>query len=280
MKRAIVTFIENKKHLLLQFYCLYASIKEINCKDTDLVVFCPKDIIDMLPNDCIKIECEAASKLKIWQNYYFINSVECLSGEKGEFLKYYDYVIRSDADTFFTPAWNNFYPQLYTVGQGGYVNDDYTREKLMSIANTLGLRHQGKFNLGSTNYGNGALVKDVCNLTTFVARYILDHEFKENEGEWPGWYRGVILLYANEIAINHMVDDVIVDGEKLDFGSASNESIYNHPHIHCWHTNDIFSKFTFEHGGYDNIKIEDLNSEIVCDYCTYIALKSKQFYEI
>ena len=65
-------------------------------------------------------------------------------------------------------------------------------------------------------------------------------------------------MYANEIAVNHLVDEFIVDGNKLDYGSGNIDSIDNHPHIHCWHINNRFSKFMFELGKYDNIDINSL----------------------
>lgn len=275
MKRAVCVFIENKRHLWIQFKCLYTSFKYIHSNDTDLVVFCTKDIIDSIPNDCIKIECEAASRKVLWQNYGYINSVECMTHENSEFLNNYDLILRSDLDTFLTPAWNNYIPMLYTAGRGGYVNDEYTKEKILNIANKLGLKHKNIFNVGSTNYGNAVLVREVCKLTTEVCKYILQNEFIDNEGNWPSWYKGVSLLYANEIAVNHLVDNVILDGNKLDFGSASRESIYDHPHIHCWHTNDKFSKFMFENGKYNNERIDLLNINEIADYCMYIALKSR-----
>ena len=55
----------------------------------------------------------------------------------------------------------------------------------------------------------------------------------------------VASMYWLWIAANHFVDQINIDTERLDYGSASSESIDNHPHIHCWHTNNMFSKFQF-----------------------------------
>lgn len=101
-------------------------------------------------------------------------------------------------------------------------------------------------------------------------------EFLDGEGKWPGWYRGVVLLYAAEIATNHLVDEFIIDNSKLDFGSTSSEDVTGHPHIHCWHTDDLFSKFHFDSGKYDNIDIDKLDTARVNEYCLYVALKSRK----
>lgn len=280
MKRAIVVFVENKINLFIEFSALYKSYKGINSKDTDLVVFAPRDVLPKIPNDCIKVECEAVSNRPEWQNYHYINSIACLTNPNASFLDNYDLILRSDVDTFLTPAWNNYYPKEYTVGRGAYVHDDETRQKLVSIADKLSLNHRNIFNIGSTHYGYAPLVRHVCKLTMNIATHILKNEFKNGPGEWPGWYREVTSLYATEIAVNHEVDKFIIDGDKLDFFSTSEDLIDNHPHIHCWHTYDKFSKFKFEAGEYNRVDINTLDTRRVCDYCLYTALSSRRILNI
>ncbi len=280
MRRAVVVFVEENSHLLLQLGCLYTSLKYIQSNDTDLVVFGTKDAMEKVPDDCIKVECEIASNPPEFLNYRFINSISCLVGEKADFLDNYDLILRTDADTFLTPAWNSFYPALYTVGQGGYVNDNETRMNIERIASQFNLRHQGLHNLGSTHYGNARLVREVCKLSTTLTAHILTEEFKDSEGQWPGWYRGVATMYACEIAANHLVDRIIKNGNVVDHGSASSESIHDHPHIHCWHTDNMFSKFQFTAGKYDDLSTDHLDINTIRDYCLFIALKSKDLFRI
>ncbi|WP_182199318.1 DUF7164 domain-containing protein [Paraliobacillus salinarum] len=281
MRRAVVVFVEENKDLLLQLGCLYTSLKYIDSNDTDLIVFGTPTALKQLPEDVIKVECAVASEPPEFLHYRYINSISCLVGEQADFLDEYDYILRTDADTFLTPAWHSFYPSLYTVGQGGYVNDDETRGHLRRIASQFHLRHQGLHNLGSTHYGDARLVREVCKLATTLTAHIITEEFKNGEeGKWPGWYRGVASMYACEIAANHFVDDILKDGKQIDFGSASSEPIKNHPHIHCWHTDEMFSKFQFTAGHYDSLSLENLNldTNIIKDYCLFIALKSKQYF--
>ncbi|MFB4168642.1 hypothetical protein [Virgibacillus sp. JSM 102003] len=280
MRRAVVVFVEENRHLLLQLGCLYTSLKYIQSDDTDLVVFGTSEALKKVPDDCIKVEYEIMSNPAEFLDYRFINSIGCLTGEQANFLEEYDYILRTDADTFLTPAWNSFYPDFYTVGQGGYVNDDETRMNLKRIAAHFNLRHQGHHNLGSTHYGNARLVREVCKLATTITAHILTKEFKDGEGQWPGWYRGVATMYACEIAANHFVDQIALDGKKIDYGSASSELIDDHPHLHCWHTDNMFSKFQFTAGKYDNLSTDHLDVTIIRDYCLYIALKSKHFFQV
>lgn len=281
MKRAVVVFVEENKDLLRQLGCLYTSLKYINSSDTDLVVFGTPTALNQIPDDVIKVKYAVASDPPEFLQYRYINSISCLVGEQADFLDEYDYILRTDADTFLTPAWDSFYPDLYTVGQGGYVNDNETREHLKRIASQFNLRHQGRHNLGSTHYGDARLVRDVCKLATTLTAHIITKEFKDNEeGQWPGWYRGVASMYACEIAANHFVDDILQDGKQIDYGSASSELIKDHPHIHCWHTDKMFSKFQFTAGNYDNLSLDHLDTDTIKDYCLFIALQSKQYFQI
>ncbi|MGG3467660.1 hypothetical protein ABES02_09285 [Neobacillus pocheonensis] len=93
-------------------------------------------------------------------------------------------------------------------------------------------------------------------------------------------YKGVASMYGCEIAANHFVEQIKIDGARLDYGSASSESIDNHPHIHCWHTDNMFSKFQFTAGNYDHLSKDHLNVNTIKDYCLYIALKSKESFHV
>lgn len=276
MKRGIVLYLEDKRNLMLQFGCLYTSFKYIRTEDTDLIVFGTKQALDKVPDDCIKVECKPASDLPAWFNYHYINSISCLAGDGLDFIDKYDLLLRSDADTFLTPAWNSFYPDLYTVGGGGYVNDEDTKTRLKNISAQFGLRHRGFHNIGSTHYGYAPLVRDVCKLAMKVALHIFTREFTDGEGVWPCWYKGVTTMYASEIAVNDLVEQFRIDRGKLDYYSTSGESVHDHPHIHCWHTDDMFSKFWFWAGKYDKMSMDDLDLDKIRDYCLYMALKSKR----
>lgn len=275
LKRAIVIYLEDKPNLMVQFGCLYTSLKHSQPKDTDLVVFGTREALNKVPEDCIKVESPAISYEKEWKNYHYINSISCLVDDRAEFLDEYDFILRTDADTFITPAWNNYYPDDFTVGQGGYASDS-VKAKLIDVSHYLGLKHQGIHNIGSTNYGKTPLVRDVCRLSLSTAKYLLEREFTNGPGEFPNWYMGVVSMYSGEIAVNHLVDNIVIDSDKLDYVSTSSDNIINHPHIHCWHTNEVFSKFRFFDGIYNNISISHLDNTVVKEYCLYIALKARQ----
>lgn len=275
MRRAVVIFIEKKRHLMLQFGLLYTSYKYINSPDTDLVVFGTDQALKLIPSDCIRVKCDPLSG-PLWQDYRFMNSISCLVSTHSDFLEDYDLLLRTDIDTFLTPAWNSYYPALYSVGKGSYVNDIEVKNNLLRVASKLGLQHRGYFNLGSTHYGSPSLMREVCQLSLDIAEYLLKDEFADQEGSWPGWYRGVTSMYSCELAVNHLVDEIKKDSRNLDFDSTSEASIYKHAHIHCWHTSSMFSKFAYEDGKYDRLTTAHLNTEQINYYCLDIALKAKE----
>lgn len=277
MHRAIVVFLEDRRDLMLQFGCLYTSFKFIKAKsNTDLVVFGTKEALSKVPNDCVKAEYKPVSEPPEWLEHRYINSISCFVSANADFLDGYDYLLKSDLDTFLTPAWNKYYPEKYAVGKGAYVYSKEVEQKIKKISYKFGLRHQGIHNIGSTQYGNSRLLRKVCGLSLSVAQHIMFEEFKEGPGKWPGWYQGVTLMYSNEIAVNHMIEDIQRDYEKLDFDSTSGESIFKHPHIHCWHTDNLFSKFKFINGEYEGLNIDNFKIDSIKNYCLYIALKARR----
>jgi len=279
MRRGIVVYIEDKRDLLLQFGCLYTSLQYINAKNTDLIVFGTREALKKIPNDCKKYEFVPASVPPEFGKYPFINSLSCLLSNDGKVLDKYDYILRSDVDTFLTPSWNDFFPEEYTVGKGAYAFTDEVKNSILRVSNHFGLNHRGLHNLGSTHYGKPDQVREVCRLAVTIAEYLLTEEFKKTEGKWPGWYRGVTTMYSCEMALNHLIPKIRREPEKLDFESHSTSSIKGHPHIHCWHTDLLFSKFQFSKGKYDHIKKQHLNLQLVHDYCLYIALLSKEVFQ-
>jgi hypothetical protein len=271
MKKAVVVYLEKKRELLLQFGCLYTSFHYIKAKNTDLIVYGPIDALQLIPNDCIKVEYSPAKT-----DYPYLHSISNIVNGNHAFLNQYDYLLRTDVDTFLTPAWNSFCPKGFIVGRGDYIHDETVKSKIINISNILGLTHKGIHNIGTSHYGPPQMIINVCKLSLYVSNYLLSNEFLFHEGKWPGWYRGVTTMYSNEISVNHLLDSLLLEPEKLDFYSTSEESVLDHPHIHCWHTNQPFSKFQFASGEYNDTPLKQLNINIVKDYCMYISLKALQ----
>jgi hypothetical protein len=272
-RRAIVCFVEDNRHLIQQLLALRLSWLYVQSPDTDLVVMGPDDVLTRLPDDLVKIPQRPATDDPVWQDYRYINSITSINAAGAEQLNRYSHILRTDVDCFITPAWNEFYPTAFTFGTGGYSNDDEVRQRLRDIAAEYGLQYPGITNIHSTWYGPTAVVRRACAFSEMLAKHILTHYFADSEGAWPGWYRGVTSMYSGEIAVNHCAPDA-QRSELLDAGSDWDEAITNYPHIHCWHTEKMFSKHRFMGGGYNREDAQDLDMKVIRDYCLALSFQS------
>ncbi len=280
-RRAIVVYLDFEPDQLKMFKMLVQSLVEIDVVDTDLIVFFnpwynnDTTFEDGFITDNCKVKFLEAKDLKYSKEFFgykYINSIACINGQ--DWLLDYEFILRTDTDTLLTEKWNTYYPENFTVGAGSYVNDVDTTEKLKAVAEKNGLTRKSSYqqNLGSTWYGKSDDVLKVASLTTSLVSYLLNNDFKSFDGEWPGYYKGVTLLYASEIALNHVLDTIVKDPVNFDFHSTSSDSVINHVHIHCWHTSESFSKLAFVADEYNHINIEDLDRSIISDYCMYCAI--------
>jgi len=286
-RRAIVSFVEDKTYLIIEIHHLYKSFLISKLKDnTDLVICAPKAIWNKLPKDefIVFLDTESVSDIcsgvknencnLVWQGYHFVNSISCLV-QHIDFLSKYKYILKTDCDIFLTENFKNFFPDTFYTGIGGYNNDEDIKNKLKDIAKRHGYRHQGKYNVGATWYGKSNIVLNCCKLTLKILEDILNNDFKNGKGKWPGWYRGVSSMYASEIAVNHLVDNFVTsnlfDGHSDYNSSWKIDGVY---HIHCWHCSNIYSKHAYMDNKYDNTDPDTLDTEKTNEYCLKIALSN------
>lgn len=97
---------------------------------------------------------------------------------------------------------------------------------------------------------------------------------------WPYWHWGVLLLYGQNIALNHLIGshqaNIVNLGHLFDYPSANVELISSKLHIHVFHGDDMFSKFAFKSRQYDNMTVKESDADKVRYYCLKMALESKR----
>ena len=236
----------------------------------------------------------------------YMPSVECMYGTNATaFLLRYQLLLRTDLDTFVSPTFIKWWPTTTSIrGEQGYAISAAVRANLVNISVALGLRHSGLHDLGSSWYGPSIEVIGMARITVSVARYIhlayfnnsvckmpakLRHTHKDFrkytdlkcngnwEMTWPEWYEGVTLLYAQDIAANHVWENSewtapgMLDWEASE---TSRSSVCVHGHIHAYHSPDLFSKFDFFSGKYDDYDLDRLDLSKIADYALYIACKA------
>jgi len=283
-ERALVTFIEDKEFLLAEVRNLYKSCRAAGIThNSDLVICAPKNIWHKLPTDDFVVmlasdsisdgNCSGAPCYdNVFKDYHFINSIHCLV-EHADFLKQYKFILRTDCDVFITPMFGDFFPSVFHTGIGAYNNEPEVAEKLQAIARRHGLRTKQQHNIGSTWYGASSDVLECAALTMRMMHVLATEEFKDYEGKWPGWFKGVMLLYASDLAINHLFDEVVVSPKfdaHSDHKTPWRESEVMH--IHCWHTDAAYSKFQFLAGKYAGMSTHELDDRLIADYCMKVAL--------
>ena len=155
--------------------------KIIESVKLDLLIFCEPESCDKIPLTCHPLEKlyhfhdtldpMEFKKMDAWCYYYKLDDeYEDRAMEKGNsyrfltsllflieepcisIINYYDYVLRSDVDTFLTPlslVWipksiNNNIPLLGAFGDN-YMGSNFTDMRLEHVANKLNLRHAGLY---------------------------------------------------------------------------------------------------------------------------------------
>jgi hypothetical protein len=237
----------------------------------------------MNSSSCLVIPHDRNVELDFWSknDYTFMYSIEFFADERyRDFLGFYYKLVRTDTDVFLTPHIFKLEHELFVVGKGNYVHMEFTQNQLKGVAKKLGLRHQGIHNLGSTWFGKPEIVAKLSEATLWICKHFILDEFGPNvENSWSKWWRGVTLLYAAELAINDMLNasEFVSLRDRIDYESTSGAALDANggiPHIHCWHTEERFSKIKFKDGLYtpDKFNETDLDITIVRDYCTWIAV--------
>ncbi|KRZ15378.1 Troponin T, partial [Trichinella zimbabwensis] len=285
----------------------------------DLLVFCMKSSCSFMPPDCIVLQngkmktadqahrnlptCYIIPTEEFKHRYSSVNSYAFLNApEVSDLEKQYDYFIRTDIDSFLSPALLLFKLDNETpiiTGHGGYCTA-YTTHRLHALAKRLQLNHQKIHCPGSTWFGKSDVIIKLANLSAHLAMIIYDNEFDAKKypelrpffknsafGQWPEWWKPVSSMYAQELALNHLIKNFtthFIQKDLLDVESCRQSSIFNHLHIHTWHDDCEFQKFKFlnpivanlTHGRPVFLRTENAFPKLakcmsVKEYCTHIA---------
>lgn len=274
--RAIVTFLDYGAGFMRQYQALeYCWRYTGMIEDTDLVVFCCPDLSIHVSSDCKTIPYTPQRSIDI--NYEYLKSIEFFLDPVSDFLRDYEDVLKTDLDVFLTPNFKNWRTEgNFYCGSGAYWNSGDVQYNILEVCKDKNLNHNGNSNIGSTWYGSGDDIVDVGKLSSELTMYILDKYFQQRIFNWPNWTYGVSSMYASEIAVNHVVKDRLKLTNRLDQHSDSLNSTDSCYHVHCWHTDNMFSKFAWMDGLYDGTNVETLNINNVNEYCLMCALKSKK----
>lgn len=211
-----------------------------------------------------------ADKHNEWADYRFINSIGYMTEPEAGILATYRYIMRTDCDCFLTPYFPTLRPRLTTFGAGQYAHGPGVTQRLADIAEKWGF-YPVFNNVGSTVMGESSRVIVYSNIQLEYCRKLREEEFPDGPGEWPGWYIGVMSMYAGQLAAQSYFGlSMNVGG--LDCHCLSHDAIGPQDyHIHAWHTYEHFSKFNWRAGKYQTYDMASLDITKMADYCLWIA---------
>ncbi|CAK4520867.1 unnamed protein product [Aphanomyces euteiches] len=247
------------------------SLKDLGCRATIRTHETQSDMCVIVPR-YVKVHSATF-------DYRFADSINVV-GISSPATAAYDWILRTDIDTFLTPVFGSWKPRRFTVGSvGGYCFDSYdTCYRLRGIANKLNLTPADVLDIGSTWYGPRKLIQACGNLSMAVVNHFHLNEFNEterNKYNWPAWHYGVLTMYSGHLAIPHCTASTGFDkrDDMIDFPAHSTDKVSPHAHLHAWQEGvHDFSKLKFQQEKYKNVEVKSLDVSKVNGYAMYSAL--------
>lgn len=272
---AIAVYIDNSDELIREFYWLYRSwLLSGSVAGADIVAFIhpgiegrklpmSEGLVYVPLNPLTEVEPE-------WRDYPFINSTHFLTTPEASILTDYRYVLKSDCDCFLTRNFPKLKPRLATFGIGLFALVPKVTVRLADISARWGIPTVLN-NVGSTFMAETNTALFYSQVHMEYCRRLKQEEFKDGNGEWPGWFFGVLTMYAGQLAANAVFGSGMVQGG-LDVHSMAHSKISDTDyHIHAFHTYDDFSKFKWRRGEYAEVNLSELDPEMINQYCLSIA---------
>jgi len=272
---AITVYIDNNKNLMNEFRWLYNSwLASGSWMMSKIVAFHhPAISYDDMPkdNDIDYIPLVPLTERDpSWRDYPFINSVWFMTTPEAAILTDYRYALRTDCDTFLTPYFPLLKPRLAQFGAGMFASNSDVVIRLATIANKWGISPVFN-NVGSTFMAIPNRAIQYSQTQFEYCKKLKAEEFKDGYGTWPGWYQGVLTMYAGQLAANTTFDTGMNIGG-LDVHCVSRDQMSPQDyHIHAWHTEGYFSKHNWRKGDYKNYDMNKLDKTCIADYCLWIA---------
>lgn len=278
----IIIYIDNSEKMLEEFGWLYKSWIYSGCwRTSDIIVVHHPELEGKFPQEpgIITIPMLPYSRTEpLFKDYHFINSIACVSGPHIDPLMLrYRWILRTDADVFLTAHLADLRPTFPVHGRGNYHFRPEFREKMLDFCNRHNVAHWHNFGCGHSLLASSELMVTFLQRQMFWAHRLAEDfgEDKANWGTWPGWYRGVMSMYAAEIAANEDWESYLRFGRQriLDVESGSCMEIDNMVfHIHATHKETLFSKFAYRSGKYQAITPWELDRKRIGDYCLWLVL--------
>jgi hypothetical protein len=276
MTLGILVYVDDVPAIIEEFNWLYKSILFSGLRGyCQIIAVCHPDAEMQLPKDDIIIPIPQApfsEQFPEWGQYKYINSVGNLCSEAAiNVARDFDYILKTDCDTFVTRHLRDFRPTNVCFGIGAYAYDSDVRRHLVRWAEQLGFPHSGIHNVGASLLGTSPKVMQFLHRQLTYCERLLREEFSSSPGAWPGWFGGVLTMYAGELSLRSLYPQAFSLGLLDHFCHADRQIGSDVLHIHAWHTEQYFSKRKYRAGEYDHIPLDSIDRSSLAGYCHYLA---------
>lgn len=276
MTLGILVYVDATPEMVEEFYWLYKSVLYSRLRGgCRIIALCHPDVMALLPDDDLirKVASVPISERDDrWSDYKFVNSVGNLS-DKTAIAATTDceYLLKTDCDTFVTSNLRGFRPANLCFGFGEYAYEAEVRRNLEGWSDKLGFPHIGTHNVGASVLGPRDMVMTFVQVQMEYCERLLEEEFADSIGVWPGWYRGVLTMYAGELALRATYPQRHTLGLLDHHGFGDRTMGSEVLHIHAWHSSHYFSKHEYRAGAYAHIPIEQIDVASLAGYCHFLA---------
>jgi hypothetical protein len=284
MKIAIAAYVDNhdKEKFADECNIMTFSGQGLDERFTFLIYAHP-DVIPMIDTyDNVKIIPYIVPEDKYYSDYRFAKSLVFIYDDTSH-LQGYDYVCKTDTDVIFTDKLNtfNFEADKVYTGLGYYIHNEKMVQDMYDIAKKFGYENYKRIaDMHSTIISSTENMIKIMKLSDDLCRemyYGLDDDGEWGTSIWRGYIggtSGVCSMYAAEIVIASLYkEEEIVITRHIDGGSSWEEDSENFYHYHCYHHDNIYSKFQAKYGSYLNLKEQSGNSSAA--YCINVYIKRR-----
>lgn len=284
MKIAVAAYVDNFDSKKYADECNLMTFSG-QCLDErfEFLIFCHPDTIRYIDKyDNVKIIPYYIPENTYHSTYRFAKSLYFAHDMSYNLLKY-DYIIKTDTDVLFSPSMNdfNFNNNIY-VGLGYYTYNNKAIDQIKFYANKFGYTSYKRVSdMHSTIICSSKdMVKIMYDSDLLCEKLYFGIEEEGAWGSeklWRGYKNsntGICSMYALEIVLSSdEYRERVVVTNKVDAGSSWEMPWPEVYHYHCYHHDDIYSKFQAKFGAYESLNMQSGDSSAA--YCINKYLERK-----
>ena len=274
MKVAITAYVDNQDHFVDECNLMTWSGRNLDSRFT-FVLYAHPDIINKIDiRNNVKVFPYLVPDDIYYQDYKFARSI-VFPYDYQDPLDGYDYVLKTDTDVFIGPELTNlpFEKNKVFIGRGHYSHGSNMESDMTKIANDFGYPDYKRIqDMSSTIVCEKDILIKLMTLADSLSKEM--YYGLKDDGEWSksiyrgqvGSGNGICSMYSLEIILSSLSNSLEIEvTDKIDCPSNWNSEVAGIYHIHCYHNEDIYSKFKARVGEYHSI--ETSNEESISNYC-------------